>query len=705
MKEQPVLTDTDHDYDGWRRVAQQMADWHPDLQKHARRHLALRGLLPETEAPTDTNDVQLETQPTLEVIGDSEKLKKGIKIVVGGPPHSGKSVFIEALTKNLDKDDTFAFSACPDGEGPWLQRHYDDPEVVKWRQKGQFTPEFVDRAKRVVDEWEGPLMLIDIGGRTSEENAQIVEGATHAIVLAGDLSKVDEWQEFFRTRGVEVIAVLHSHYHGNSDQIVDKDKREENPELRLGRLTASVHHLERGEPAEDRLTIKEVAASIHALVENNTTYQEAHETGETSHFVVDLPSFLGELPSQDVEKTLPSGKVVTNRQLQRAALPLLYEKVDKSFIAQPVWLDGPINSWEAIALASAFAGTDNPDIRMRGPDGFIKLEALPQQGDGDTVEWQVSQTGELGGRPIITVHAIVSASTRLVKPEELATMHIPEVPEDSIVIISTAGPNWLRSSIALGYKDHCQAVAAFVPGEGSTIAWSRDHSQLGKITERLETPVGLHHKAVALRNPYQDRLISLSEQYSDKLLELLPEGARIELGGSLVSRTALKGHNDIDLRVLLPEAHTTEAAIRELSSKIDGIIPYQKDRPVGSKSNQQFAIMHQLDLELPEIDGNIEIEVSVRPAEGYIGYANLQSELPEEILDQYVVYKSATQAQKSNYKKVKEQFYAMNRWLYSHQYMDGSTDPRTRSRLLNQAIAIYWGHELDDILNKPEPDV
>lgn len=479
MTEQ-IHTTTDQDHEGWKQVAKDMSDWHPGLQEHAKRHLALRGLLPET--PTEEVDAPLDHIATAEVSGDPEKLKKGIKIVVGGPPHSGKSVFIEALTKNLDKGDTFAFSACPDGEGPWLQRHYDDPEVVKWRQKGQFTPEFVDRAKRVVDEWEGPLMLVDIGGRTSEENAQIVEGATHAIVLAGDLSKVNEWKDFFKSHGVEVMAVLHSHYHGATDQIVDKDEREANPELRLGRLTASVHHLERGEPAEDRLTIKEVAASIHELVASNTAYQEAHESGETNHFVLDLPSFLGELPGETVEKTLPSGKVVHNRQLQRAALPMLYEQVDKSFIAnQPVWLDGPINSWEAIALAAAFDETDNPDIRMRGPDGYIQLQKLPQEGEGDTVEWQVSQTGEMNGRPIVTVHANVSASTRLVNPEEMASMHIPEVPKGAIVIVSTAGPNWLRSSIALGYKDHASAIAAFQPGEGSTICWAEDKTRLGIV--------------------------------------------------------------------------------------------------------------------------------------------------------------------------------------------------------------------------------
>lgn len=483
MSEQPVSPQPQEADDGWRKVADTMHEWHPGLQEHAKRHLAMRGLLPPTSEESESLELHApEEVVTPEVVGDPEKLKKGIKIVVGGPPHSGKSVFIEALSKNLDKGDTFAFSACPDGEGPWLQRHYDDPEVVKWRQKGQFRPEFVDRAKRVVDEWEGPLMLVDIGGRTSEENAQIVEEATHAIVLAGDLSKVGEWQEFFKAHGVEVMAVLHSHYHGNTDQVLDGEEREANPELRLGRLTASVHHLERGEPAEDRLTIKEVATSIHALVENNTAYNEAHESGESNHFVLDLPSFLGELPGETIEKTLPSGKVVHNRQLQRAALPMLYEQVDKSFIAdQPVWLDGPINSWEAIALAAAFDETDNPDIRMRGPDGYIQLQKLPREGEGDTVEWQVSQTGEMNGVPIITVHANVSASTRLVSPEEMATMHIPEVPEGAIVIVSTAGPNWLRSSIALGYKDHASAIAAFQPGEGSTICWTKDKTRLGIV--------------------------------------------------------------------------------------------------------------------------------------------------------------------------------------------------------------------------------
>lgn len=481
MSEQNIPLQSLDAEDGWQRVADTMHTWHPDLKVHAERHLTARGLLPITEEVTEPAPDVKNASEQKDDAGRQEKLAKGVKIVVGGPPHSGKSVFIEALTKNIDKSHTFAFSACPDGEGPWLQRHYNDPEVVKWRQKGQFTSEFVERASRTVRDWEGPLMLIDIGGRTSEENAQIIKGATHAIILAGDLSKVGEWQKFFGEHGVETAAVLHSHYHGNTDQILNQEQRAADPEQQLGRLTASVHHLERGESAEDRVTIQEVASLIHRLVDGNTAYQEAHTAGEADHFTVDLPSFLADLPNETVEKTLPSGKVVHNRQLKRECLPQLYEKVDREFFDKPVWLDGPINSWEAISLASAFTDTGNPDIRMRGPDGFIQLKALPQMGAGDTVEWQVSQTGEQDGKPVITVHANVSASTRLLSPDEMSTMHIPAVPNDAVIIVSTAGPNWFRSSIALGYKDRCQAVAAFQPGEGSTIAWARDKTKLGQL--------------------------------------------------------------------------------------------------------------------------------------------------------------------------------------------------------------------------------
>ena len=235
------------------------------MQELGQRALESINSAEDTEEDTSSETIaeEIPTMDTAESLAErQEKLKKGIKIVIGGPPHSGKSVFIEALTRNLDKDNTFSFSAAPDGEGPWLQRHYDDPEVIKFRQKGKFTPEFVADRKKKIHDWEGPLMIIDVGGRTSEENAEMIEGATHAIILAGDLSKVAEWRNFFEENNIEVIAKLHSHYQGNHDV-----QRPMEPEK--SHIVSSVHHLERGEPAADRETIKQVAGLISGLVEGN----------------------------------------------------------------------------------------------------------------------------------------------------------------------------------------------------------------------------------------------------------------------------------------------------------------------------------------------------------------------------------------------------------------------------------------------------
>ena len=408
----------------------------------------------------------------IEKVQRIKKLASGVKIVVGGPPHSGKSVFIEALTSgNLDKHMTMLFSACPDGEGPWLQKFYNDPEVVALRKKGEFTDEFVQRSKRVIKSWSGPLMIIDIGGIISEENAAIIEGATHAIILAGDLDKVSEWDSFFSKHKVSVVASLHSDYEGTKDHINGLDKK--------GRLQASVHHLERGEAADGREAIVETASVIMGLVEGNMVYQACNANDE-SRVVLSVAEFTDGLPHHLVEKTLTNGVEVTNSELLPSSIPEIYERAQRFDVDAPIWLDGPVNGWQAIALASSFTEAGAPEVSMRGPDGYVPVKALPQSEQGDTVVWEVSSEGTFDGKPVIKIHADVSASIRLLSPEDMDTMHIPQIPEGSIVKISTAGPHWFRASVARGYMANSHAVAALVPGKGSFVAWAEDAELLGK---------------------------------------------------------------------------------------------------------------------------------------------------------------------------------------------------------------------------------
>lgn len=172
----------------------------------------------------------------------------------------------------------------------------------------------------------------------------------------------------------------------------------------------------------------------------------------------------------------------------------------------------------------------------------------------------------------------------------------------------------------------------------------------------------MHTLAKRARNPYQAELRKLANEYSERLRKLLPDGSIVDLGGSLNSDTALREHNDIDLRILLPEEFATEEKIREISNAVKDIVPFQKVRPVGSPGNERFAVMHQLEFDKKGIEGGIEIETSVRPAEGYISFAKFQSTFPQELLDEYVVFKDQTKEDKKRYKKVHKLYFGVMNW-------------------------------------------
>jgi CRISPR-associated protein Csx3 len=154
-------------------------------------------------------------------------------------------------------------TACPDGEGAWFQeaaeRDAGDAKRLKVEYKESlngFTPEFVKRISDSVKNCELPLTIIDIGGRTSDENREICRDATHAIILYGDSAKLPEWREFCDELGLEIIAEIFSDYKSRGDTVqgICHDSI----------FRGSVHYLERGEDVSQReclLALAEILAS------------------------------------------------------------------------------------------------------------------------------------------------------------------------------------------------------------------------------------------------------------------------------------------------------------------------------------------------------------------------------------------------------------------------------------------------------------
>ena len=187
------------------------------------------------------------------------------KIVLAGPPRSGKSCMREGLKQAIraipEAPYPYVITACPDGEGAWFQETVNqDPALAaacKAAYKAKFTPEFVERIRASVQNCSLELTLVDIGGITSAENEAICSGATHMVILAGDTARFAEWREFAKKVGLTVVAEIHSDYHGTEDNVQDLG-----PD---GVLRGTVHHLERGEPVAKRPMIRALAEYLIGL--------------------------------------------------------------------------------------------------------------------------------------------------------------------------------------------------------------------------------------------------------------------------------------------------------------------------------------------------------------------------------------------------------------------------------------------------------
>lgn len=197
-----------------------------------------------------------------------------IKVVLCGPPRSGKSCLRDGLKKAilgiLGAPYPYVITACPDGEGAWHQETCENNEelaqVIKSANKGEVTLEFAQEAARWVRSANQAINIIDVGGLQSNENKLIMEQATHAVILSRVHSALPEWRNFCQNLSLKVVAEIYSDYEAQSDEIIIKKDwngfLEENP-IDGPLLAGTVHHLKRGEDISMRPVVQALA---HILV-------------------------------------------------------------------------------------------------------------------------------------------------------------------------------------------------------------------------------------------------------------------------------------------------------------------------------------------------------------------------------------------------------------------------------------------------------
>ncbi|GMV42166.1 MAG: hypothetical protein AMXMBFR64_38820 [Myxococcales bacterium] len=156
--------------------------------------------------------------------------RQGAVISIGGPPHSGKSVFAHALNKALASkmgDEVFLERCNPDGEGNWA--YESPPELVQAiRVKNPFSDDFVRaklagiaglrQSKRVV--------LLDLGGKIAPDIHQFLSASTHALLVSGDDGALEKWKAAVASaNGCQLLGALRSTLVRTTDGTLDAAAR------------------------------------------------------------------------------------------------------------------------------------------------------------------------------------------------------------------------------------------------------------------------------------------------------------------------------------------------------------------------------------------------------------------------------------------------------------------------------------------------
>jgi len=340
-------------------------------------------------------------------------------ILIGGPPHAGKSVLAYSLREKLVEADfqCYLLRAAPDGEGNWT--HRSDPELAQaLRQgyKGVYTPTWIEYMRRDIAHRPLPF-LVDVGGKPKSDQKEFFDQCTHAILLVKDTASEAEWQALMDQYNVPVIAVLTSQPDGESKLEATQ------PQIR-GLIT----QLKWGQPAtgpvfeavlqrvkalfnysdDDIVTMHQAEAPTDLVIVINKLYRRLnpHRSGQDWE-PTDLPAVLDYLP-----QNLPLGLFgIGPIWLYVAVACHIFPTRFYQFDARRSWVN-PV---------SFVAGAANVPLQIISQETsqylYLKLDLLK-----DYLDYQSEMT-----------------------------IPLPSVPANKGVILEGKGPAWLYTGLALFY--------------------------------------------------------------------------------------------------------------------------------------------------------------------------------------------------------------------------------------------------------------
>ncbi len=384
-------------------------------------------------------------------------------VLIGGPPHSGKSVLVYSLTRALRaaRVPHYVLRACPDGEGDW-SNETDEAVVKTIRRKGPFNAAFVNSVAAYLQKRHLPL-LVDVGGKPTPDQEALFGLCTHAILLIGDrpndagayARNTAVWQEIASRQQIPIIAQIRSVLQGENQLVATSPI-----------VAGTIAGLERGTavsgPAFDAL-VKRLARLFDYSESELTSLHLAQAPVELTLDLPALAQTLGALAGRWLPQQIP------------ALLDYLPEQTPLAIYGRaPNWI------YSALALHALPAPVWLFDARL----GWIAPPDLPVTEDGNTAVsavqtgWQASQRPGLG----YTILEMATKSQYL-NWENPGGLPLPKPQINAGLVLSGKIPNWLLLAAAKQLAPDFDWLAVYQPQLGGAVVVNSGNQgyPLGKI--------------------------------------------------------------------------------------------------------------------------------------------------------------------------------------------------------------------------------
>lgn len=154
-------------------------------------------------------------------------------VVIGGPPHSGKSVFIQALRNNLREmepdsfnENVYIIRACPDGEGDWFGDLSEEQGKI-FRYSNIFTNQFAEQMAEAIENTSKTkkIVIVDVGGKLDRKNNLLFSKCNSGIIVSSNPQETIKWIGAYEQSELKLLATINSKLEGET-KVISNDPLE-----------------------------------------------------------------------------------------------------------------------------------------------------------------------------------------------------------------------------------------------------------------------------------------------------------------------------------------------------------------------------------------------------------------------------------------------------------------------------------------------